>query len=125
MAARILIIEDNPATRELMTYLLGAFGYETLTASDGAEGLEVAAREVPHLILCDIQLPGMDGYEVAERIKRDPRLRAVPVVAVTASVMASDRRQITDAGFDGYIGKPIQLKEFLDTVRRVLEGNAQ
>ena len=88
MGARILIIEDNPANLELMTYLLSAFGHTVLTAEDGRQGLATARGEGPDLIVCDIQLPEMDGYEVARWLKSDPDLRTVPLVAVTALAMA-------------------------------------
>jgi two-component system cell cycle response regulator len=113
MAARVLVIEDNPANLELMTYLLTAFGHATLQALDGAEGLALAGREVPDLVVCDVQLPDIDGYEVARRLKADAKLRNVPLVAVTALAMVGDRRKVMDAGFDGYIAKPIDPETFV------------
>ena len=113
MGARILIIEDNPANLELMTYLLGAFGYVVLTAEEGGQGLERARRERPDLIICDVQLPDMDGYEVARGLKSDPDLRAVPLVAVTALAMVGDRDRVLAAGFDGYLAKPINPETFV------------
>jgi CheY-like chemotaxis protein len=120
MAARILIIEDNPADLELMRFLLQAFGYTPIIAGDGPEGMEAARRENPDLIVCDIQMPGLDGYEVARRLKSDPVLRAIPLVAVTAYAMVGDHDVALAAGFDGYLTKPIapktifaQLEEFL------------
>jgi len=107
LTARVLLIEDNAANMELMTYLLQAFGHATLAARDGKEGLEIAQREDPDLIVCDIQLPVMNGYEVARRIKADPALRNIPLVAVTAYAMVDDRRKTLAAGFDGYLTKPI------------------
>jgi two-component system cell cycle response regulator len=124
MAARILIIEDNPANLEMMRFLLQALGYSPITAGDGPEGMETAQRENPDLIVCDIQMPGLDGYEVARRLKSDPVLRAVPLVAVTAYAMVGDRDVALAAGFDGYLTKPIapqvfvaQLEEFLQPGR--------
>lgn len=120
MLARILVIEDNAPNLELMTYLITAFGHMPLTAANGVAGLEVARRERPDLIVCDIQLPGMDGYEVARHLKSDPQLLSVPLVAVTAYAMVGDREKVLAAGFDGYIPKPIapggfvhQLEGFL------------
>ena len=84
MPARILVIEDNLANLDLMTYLLRAFGHTPLTAQDGAEGLQIAGCEAVDLILCDVQLPVMDGYEVARWLKSHPRLRTIPLVAATA-----------------------------------------
>jgi two-component system cell cycle response regulator len=113
VAARILIIEDNPANLELMTYLLGAFGHTVLAAEDGRRGLEVARGERPDLIVCDVQLPDMDGYEVARRLKSDPELRTTPLVAVTALAMVGDRDRVLAAGFDGYLAKPINPETFV------------
>lgn len=116
MAARILIIEDNAANLDLMTYLLAAFGHTPVTAQDGEEGLEVACREVPDLIICDVQLPKMDGYEVARWLKSHPSLRTIPLVAVTALAMVGDRDKMLAAGFDGYIAKPISPETFVGEV---------
>src|SRR4051812_43861918 len=103
MAARILIVEDNPDNTELMAYLLQAFGYSPLTAREGEEGLEVARRELPDLILCDIHLPKLDGFEVPRQLKGDPRLCTTPLVAITAFAMVGDRERMLAAGFDGYL----------------------
>ncbi|WP_317205528.1 EAL domain-containing protein [Janthinobacterium sp.] len=113
MSARILIIEDNATNMELMVYLLGAFGYTPLTAYDGEEGVKVALREVPDLIICDVHLPKLDGYGVVAALKADPALRAVPTLAVTALAMLGDRERLLAAGFDGYIGKPIEPDAFV------------
>lgn len=123
MPARILIIEDNPTNLDLMTYLLAAFGHTALTASDGEEGLEVARREVPDLIICDVQLPQMDGYEVARWLKSHPQFRAIPLVAVTALAMVGDQDKVLAAGFDGYIAKPISPETFVGEVEQFLQGH--
>src|SRR5882672_7275823 len=102
---RLLIIEDNQVNRELITYLLRAYGYELLIATDGEQGLALAQRERPDLILCDIQIPGIDGYEIARRLKGDPALKGIPLIAVTALAMVGDRERILAAGFEDYIGK--------------------
>ncbi len=121
MPARILIIEDNPASLELMTYILRAFGYETLSAADGEAGLEIARRGLPDLIVCDIGLPKMDGYEVAARLKDHLTLRNTPLVAVTALAMVGDRERVISAGFDGYITKPIVPETFVAQVSAFLQ----
>jgi len=113
MAARILVIEDNPASLELMRYLLRAFGHAPLLAGDGMEGLEAARRVVPDLIICDVQLPGLDGYEVARQLKADGALRGIPLVAVTAYAMVGDRDKLLLVGFDGYLVKPIVPETFV------------
>jgi two-component system cell cycle response regulator len=116
VSARVLIIEDNPANLELMTYLLGAFGHTVLTAGDGNRGLETADREHPDVIICDVQLPDIDGFEVARRLKNHPRLRLIPLVAVTALAMVGDRDRVLAAGFDGYFAKPIDPETFVRQV---------
>jgi two-component system, cell cycle response regulator len=119
-AARILIVEDNLANLELMTYLLGASGYQTLNAGDGAAGLEVARREAPDLILCDVQMPIMDGHEMARQAKSCSALREIPLIAVTAFARNSDRDKALAAGFDGYLSKPIDPETFVQQVESFL-----
>ena len=114
--ARLLVIEDNPANLELMTYLLHAYGHETITAIDGAAGLALAESEAVDLILCDVHLPKLDGYEVAQRLKAHPRLCRLPLVAVTALAMVGDRDKVLAAGFDGYIAKPLDPQNFVAEV---------
>jgi two-component system, cell cycle response regulator len=120
--ARILVIEDNPGNLELMTYLLNAFGHSTLTAGDGDQGIAAARRERPDLILCDIQLPGADGYAVARELKGDALLKHTPIVAVTALAMVGDREKGMAAGFDGYIFKPIDPQGFVAQVDSFLRA---
>ena len=98
----------------LVTYLLQGFGHSTMTADDGNRGLETARRERPDLIVCDIHLPGTDGYEVVRQLKADARLSAIPVVAVTALAMVGDRATGLASGFDGYIAKPIDPEKFVE-----------
>jgi two-component system cell cycle response regulator len=117
---RILIIEDNPENLELMTYLLRAFGHVPLTAQDGGEGLAAARREKPDLIVCDIQLPGLDGHAVAREVKAEAALGAIPLVAVTALAMVGDREKVLASGFDGYISKPIDPETFVAHVEAFL-----
>jgi len=114
--ARILIIEDNPANMQLMVYLLRAFGHQTFESPEGEAGLKTAHQETPDLILCDLQMPGIDGYEVARRIRLEPRLKLISLVAVTAYAMAGDREKVLAAGFNGYISKPINPESFLGQV---------
>jgi CheY-like chemotaxis protein len=120
MAARVLIIEDNKANLELVEYLLKASGYATLTARDGAEGVRTARKERPDLIICDLQMPIMDGYEVVRELKKDPLLQRIPVIAVTALSMPGDRGNVLAAGFDGYLSKPIDPETFTRTVEGFL-----
>lgn len=122
MPARVLVIEDNPANMELMTYLLRAYKYEPLCAADGKAGLALAQQALPEIIVCDLQLPKLDGFEVLRRLKAEPRTRAIPVVAVTAYAMVGDRERVVAAGFDGYIAKPIEAETFVSQIERYL-GN--
>jgi two-component system cell cycle response regulator len=118
--AHILIIEDNPTNLELMSYLLKAFGHSVVAAEDGDKGLATAQRERPDIVLCDVQLPGIDGYEVLREIKADAVLKSIPVVAVTALAMAGDREKGLAIGFDGYISKPIEPKKFVGEIEQFL-----
>jgi two-component system cell cycle response regulator len=120
--ARILIIEDNPANIELMSFLLGAYGHTPLNAADGARGVAAARSELPDLIACDVNLPGMDGFQVLAALKQEPALAAVPVLAVTALAMAGDREKVLAAGFDGYISKPIEPESFVAELEAFLAG---
>lgn len=120
--ARILIIEDNPANVELMSFLLGAYGHTPLNAPDGARGVAAARSELPDLIACDVNLPGMDGFQVLAALKQEPALAAVPVLAVTALAMAGDREKVLAAGFDGYISKPIEPESFVAELEAFLAG---
>jgi two-component system, cell cycle response regulator DivK len=120
MKARILLIEDNAQNRYLTCFLLNHRGHEVTIAQDGPEGLKVAAQMQPDLILLDIQLPVMDGHEVTRRLKADPALRAVPVVAVTSYAMPGDREKCLEAGAEGYIEKPIDPDTFVEEVEQFL-----
>jgi two-component system, cell cycle response regulator len=121
MAARILVIEDNQENLELMTYLLTAFGHTTMKATDGEEGVRLAMNERPDLVLCDVQMPRLDGFGVARRLRSEPRFSDVPIVAVTAYAMRDDREKVMAAGFDGYIAKPIVPEEFVSRTEEFLK----
>ena len=121
----ILIIEDNDKNLKLVRDVLQVKGYATVEAGNAEDGIVLARERKPDLILMDIQLPGMSGIDAIGVLRADPATAAIPVAAVTASVMPQDRNKITEAGFDAYVGKPINLKEFLDTVRNMLERPSQ
>jgi two-component system cell cycle response regulator len=120
MQPRILIIEDNPTNTELVAYLITSVGWQTLTATDGEEGVALAGKERPDLILCDINVPKLDGFGIVARLKADPQLHRIPVIAVTALAMVGDRERAFAAGFDGYLPKPIVPETFLGTLRSFL-----
>ena len=119
--SRILIVEDNPRNLKLVRDVLQVKGYATLEAGTAEEGIRIAGEEHPDLVLMDIHLPGMNGIDALRVLRGDPATAAIPVIAVTASVMQDDRRMIMEAGFNAYVGKPINLREFLEAVRSALE----
>jgi two-component system, cell cycle response regulator DivK len=125
MKTRILLIEDNEQNRYLLTFLLGQRGHEVVAAVSGSLGLELAAKVSPDLILLDIQLPGMDGYAVARALKSDPRLKSIPIVAVTSYAMVGDREKVLAAGAEGYIEKPINPETFVAEVERFLPSPSE
>ncbi len=118
----VLIVEDNDKNMKLARDVLQAKGYQTLEAVTGEDGVRLAREKKPDLVLMDIQLPGISGIEAFKQLRGDAATRAIPVVALTASVTPTDRSAITAAGFDAFLGKPINLKEFIDTVKRLIEG---
>lgn len=120
LTQRILVIEDNSINLELITYLLKHFGYCVLTAADGDEGLGLAGKERVDLIICDVHLPRVDGYQVARRLKSDPDLADIPLVALTALAMVGDREKVLAAGFDDYISKPITPEVFIEQIKEML-----
>ena len=119
--ATILIVEDNAKNLKLVRDVLQVKGYATLEATSAEDGIRLAIENKPQLVLMDIQLPGMNGIDALRVLRGNADTAAIPVIAVTASVMQQDRKLIMDAGFDAYVGKPINLKEFLEAVRAALE----
>jgi two-component system, cell cycle response regulator DivK len=117
----VLIIEDNERNMKLVRDVLQVKGYATIEAGTAEDGIKLALEKKPDLVLMDIHLPGMNGIQALGVLRANPITAAIPVLAVTASVMQQDRKQITEAGFDAYVGKPINLKEFLEAVRHALE----
>ena len=122
MNRRLLLIEDNEQNRYLTTFLLQARGWEVVSAVDGPSGLTLADTMTPPpvLILLDIQLPGMDGYEVAERLRANPALDGIPVIAVTSYAMPGDRERCLASGCHGYLEKPIDPRTFAADVERFI-----
>lgn len=120
MSARILIVEDNQINLALLKYLLEYAGYAALFAANGAEGLELVRTERPDLVLCDLQMPVMNGYEMLRALREDPDVRHTPVIAVTAFSMRGDRSTALAAGFDGYLSKPIDPETFIREIEAFL-----
>ena len=114
------MVEDKDENLDLMTYLLHAFGHQTLVARNGAEGVAMAGAQRPDLVVMDLHMPVMDGYEAAACIKADPRIASIPLVAVTAYAMVGDRERILACGFDGYLSKPIEPQTFVRDLERYL-----
>ncbi len=114
----VLVVEDNALNRKLIRDVLEHAGFTVLVATSGEEGVDVAARGGLDLVLMDLQLPGIDGTEAMRRIRAHPGGRELPVVAVTAFAMPADREQVSSAGFDGYIEKPISTRALPEVVRR-------
>lgn len=118
--AKILIIEDNEQNLYLMRFLLEHEGFKVIAAMDGREGIEMASREKPDVILLDIQLPFMDGYGVAREIRKVDELAVVPIIAVTSYAMPDDRGKCLAAGATDYMEKPIDPDKFVDRIRKYL-----
>jgi CheY-like chemotaxis protein len=116
----LLIIEDNEQNYYLMRFLLEKNGFAILGAENGKKGIEMARRHKPLAILLDIQLPEMDGYAVAAKLKYDPELKDIPIIAVTSYAMVGDRERILAAGADGYIEKPIDPETFVAEIKKFL-----
>lgn len=122
MPEKILLVEDNPQNRYLVTFLLEKHGYEVVIAEDGEEALRMVEESQPALILMDIQLPKLDGYEATRRIKADPRFSAIPLVALTAHSMKGDRGKALAAGCDDYITKPVDADGLVERIEELLAG---
>lgn len=118
---RVLVVEDNSDMREFLARVLTMQGYEFLEAANGEEGLQVARSQHPNLILMDISLPSLDGFEATRQLKQDPAMRHIPVIAVTAHARPADELRALDAGCDGYLSKPYSLRDFLAVVERNLD----
>ena len=117
---RVLVVEDTEDNRQIIRDLLSSAGYEIIEATTGGQGVAMAAEHRPDLILMDMQLPVLDGYEATRRIKADPALRAIPVIAVTSYALSGDEAKTREAGCDAYIAKPFSPRELLGKVREML-----
>lgn len=120
MTKRILVVEDTEDNRQIIRDLLTSFGYELIEAVDGAEGVALAESQRPDLILMDIQLPVLDGYEATRRIRAMPQLAHVPIIAVTSYALSGDEARTREAGCNGYVAKPFSPRQLLAKVREFL-----
>jgi len=119
---RILVVEDNDKNMKLFRDVLVATGYRTLEATTGGEGIELASEHIPDLVLMDIQLPDLDGVEALHRLRANARTATIPVLALTSQAMQGDRERFLAEGFDGYVSKPVNVRELLGIVRQHCEG---
>lgn len=121
MNTRILVVEDDAPSLELALFLLDSAGYTTLSASDGGTGLQLALTTEPDMVLCDVQMPVLNGYALVHRLRENPQWHRVPVLAISAFSMRGDRERALQAGFDGYLPKPIVPGGFVQEVESFLE----
>ena len=122
---RVLIVEDNEKNTKLFRDVLSAKGYRTLEATSGEQAIELAVEHAPDLVLMDVRLPGIDGVEALRQLRSNERTSSIPVLAVTAQAMRGDRERFLAAGFDGYMPKPIDITELVDTVSEHCTGRAR
>jgi len=122
--AKILLIEDNEMNRDMLSRRLTRRGYEVTIAIDGRQGVDMAASDKPDLILMDMSLPIMDGWDATRHLKAQPKTQAIPVIALTAHAMASDREKAMEAGCDDYDTKPVELPRLLEKIERLLDDGA-
>ena len=120
MSEKILIIDDNEQNRKLFGFILQNFGYEIIESENGEDGLKLAKENHPGLILMDIQMPVIDGAEAFRILRSEPETKDIPVIALTSYAMRGDREKFLEQGFNGYISKPINVKEFMNAIKSVL-----
>jgi len=119
--AKILLVEDNELNRDMLSRRLARKGYEVLVANDGAKGVEMTGIERPDLVLMDMSLPVLDGWEAAQRLKTNPETQSIPVIALTAHAMTEDRERALAAGCDDYDTKPVEMPRLLEKMERLLQ----
>lgn len=122
---RILLVEDHEMNRDMLSRRLARKGYQITIAVDGQDGVALARSQIPDLILMDMSLPVMDGWEATRRIKADPATQGIPVIALTAHAMGDDRRRAMDAGCDDYDTKPVDLPRLLGKIDALLAGSTR
>ncbi|KTD43132.1 response regulator [Legionella parisiensis] len=122
MTIKILIVEDNELNLDMLSRRLQRKGYEIISAVDGEKGVDMARTENPDLILMDLSLPVLDGYDATRQLKSDPKTNAIPIIALTAHAMVGDREKAVDAGCDDYEVKPIDLPRLLEKIERLVKA---
>jgi len=122
--AKILLIEDNEMNRDMLSRRLQRRGHDVVCAGDGSEGVELARRELPGLILMDMSLPGIDGWEASRQLKADPATSGIPIIALTAHAMSNDRERALEAGCDDYDTKPVELPRLLGKIDALLGASS-
>jgi len=123
MAKRILVVEDDADNRRIVVKVLTVEGYEVLEATDGRSALAIARKEHPDLIIMDLAMPGLDGWQAATQLKSDPKVADIPIIALTAFAMRGDEERAREAGCDGYLSKPCRPQTIREVVRRYLHGD--
>ncbi len=122
---KILVVEDNELNRDMLTRRLERRGYETIIAADGQQGIEIARQSLPNLILMDMSLPVLDGWEATRLLKSSPETADIPIVALTAHAMSGDRERALEAGCDEYDTKPLEFPRLVMKIEALLKGSAQ
>ncbi len=125
MKTKILLVEDNPATMEVMHQELEVLGYDVAIARDGGEAVEMAGSELPDLIIMDMLMPKMDGSEATGRIRKNPKTKAIPILAATAKALPEDRDICLASGCDDYIAKPFSYRELHDAIEKLLKRQSE
>lgn len=120
----VLLVEDNEDNRTIYSTILRHYGHHVVEAATGEEGIRLAREVQPGVILMDVAMPGIDGWEATRRLKADPATAAIPVIALTAHAMAEDRQRAEDAGCEGYLAKPVEPRRVVEEVERMLAGRA-
>jgi two-component system cell cycle response regulator DivK len=120
MTKRVLLVEDNPHNRKIFSGMLTHSGFEVIEAEDGHQAIAAMAKQLPDIVLMDLSIPGIDGWEVTRRFKADARTKAVPIIALTAHAMRGDEERARAAGCDHYLAKPVSPKKVVEEVRRLL-----
>jgi two-component system cell cycle response regulator DivK len=117
----VLLVEDNPHNRKIFSGMLAHAGFRVVEATDGNEAMKLVVAEKPHLVLMDLSIPGIDGWECTRRIKGDPATRELPIIALTAHAMRGDEGRAREAGCDGYLSKPVSPKKVVEVVKKYLK----